>query len=142
MKLNDTTSLLLSISAMSSPAAVALLQEIEQQKKNGFPEKNLVSIFVPDKYSNHRKRVSEMLMDTSWNALNENIYFIFSGAVKRIMHTRKKQQHNVNFSLLISSVGNNFSLKYTVFQSFQIFLLVIVKHLTNWILGYNLLTGQ
>ena len=46
---------------MSSPAAVALLQEIEQQKKNGFPEKNLVSI-VPDKYSNHRKRVSEMLM--------------------------------------------------------------------------------
>ena len=95
---------------MSSPAAVALLQEIEQQKKNGFPEKNLVSIFVPDKYSNHRKRVSEMLMDTSWNALNENIYFIFSGAVKRIMHTRKKQQRNVKFSLLISSVGNNFSL--------------------------------
>ena len=73
MKLNDATSSRFSFSAMSSPAAVALLQEIEQQKKNGFPEKNLVSI-VPDKYSNHRKRVSEML---SWNASNKT-FTLFS----------------------------------------------------------------
>lgn len=62
---------------MSSPAAVALLQEIEQQKKNGFPEKNLVSI-VPEKYSNHRKRVSEMLNKVECFEWKHLLYFLWS----------------------------------------------------------------
>ena len=73
---------------MSSPAAVALLQEIEQQKKNGIPEKNLVSIVPETSTVITGNGFLKCLNGTRLNALNENIYFIFSGALKRIMYRK------------------------------------------------------
>ena len=43
-----------------------------------------------------------------------------------------------NFTLQVSSAGNNFSL-FTGHMSFQIF--ILVRHLTNWT-GHNLLTDN